>query len=256
MKQTAIKISCLIKDSIQYGSEAYRKILQKDDVAGRQFTADIRFLPTQIEVQQFEAILNQTIAATPDMLQYLDPFKLLSVAKEDVKLARMLFRQAQKRFIIHQQEVAQQNQQATIEGQIKSAQVAEEEKRATKQMEMEIEERRTKISSLSDNQSAVVNMVANWLKPNSEGVVGKIPDEFKPIVDGVFQNILIGAIAQTDEQKEAMIAKMQAAQQQQQQTQGEEPTEGMPDNEEQDEMEEQPETEEQPDSQQQPEMVA
>lgn len=256
MKQTARKISCLIKDSIQYGSEAYRKILQKDDVAGRQFTADIRFLPTQIEVQQFEAILNQTIAATPDMLQYLDPFKLLSVAKEDVKLARMLFRQAQKRFIIHQQEVAQQNQQATIEGQIKSAQVAEEEKRATKQMEMEIEERRTKISSLSDNQSAVVNMVANWLKPNSEGVVGKIPDEFKPIVDGVFQNILIGAIAQTDEQKEAMIAKMQAAQQQQQQTQGEEPTEGMPDNEEQDEMEEQPETEEQPDSQQQPEMVA
>ena len=84
----------------------------------------------------------------------------------------------------------------------------------------------------------------------------KIPDEFKPIVDGVFQNILIGAIAQTDEQKEAMIAKMQAARQQQQQTQGEEPTEGMPDNEEQDEMEEQPETEEQPDSQQQPEMVA
>jgi hypothetical protein len=130
MKQTARKISCLIKDSIQYGSEAYRKILQKDDVAGRQFTADIRFLPTQIEVQQFEAILNQTIAATPDMLQYLDPFKLLSVAKEDVKLARMLFRQAQKRFIIHQQEVAQQNQQATIEGQIKSAQVAEEEKKS------------------------------------------------------------------------------------------------------------------------------
>ena len=60
----------------------------------------------------------------------------------------------------------------------------------------------------------------------------------------------------TEEQKEAMIAKMQAAQQQRQQTQGEEPTEGMPDNEEQDEMEEQPETEEQPDSQQQPEMVA
>ena len=56
----------------------------------------------------------------------------------------MLFRQA-KRFIIHQQEVAQQNQQATIEGQIKSAQVAEEEKSKTKQMEMEIEERRTKI---------------------------------------------------------------------------------------------------------------
>ena len=43
-------------------------------------------------------------------------------------------------------------------------------------------ERRTKISSLSDNQSAVVNMVANWLKPNSEGVVGKIPDEWVKIL--------------------------------------------------------------------------
>ena len=47
-----------------------------------------------------------------------------------------------------------------------------------------------------------------------------------------------------------MIAKMQAAQQQQQQTQGEEPTEGMPD------KYRDWETEEQPDSQQQPEMVA
>lgn len=215
MADTAKKISCLLKDSVVYGSAAYRSILgEANDIEGRMFNTKIELLPDQFQIQKFEALLNQSIAASPDLVMFVDPFRLMRVAKEDVKLAEALFRNGQKKMILHQQQMQQQNQEMTIQGQIQAAQVAEEEKRKTKEAEMEIEKQRTQITAQANNQTAIVNMVAQWLKPDANGAVGKVPPEYKPIVDGVFENILIGAIAQTEEQKQQMIAAMQAAQEQ------------------------------------------
>lgn len=215
MADTAKKISCLLKDSVVYGSAAYRSILgEANDIEGRMFNTKIELLPDQFQIQKFEALLNQAIAASPDLVMFVDPFRLMRIAKEDVKLAEALFRNGQKKMILHQQQMQQQNQEMTIQGQIQAAQVAEEEKRKTKEAEMEIEKQRTQITAQANNQTAIVNMVAQWLKPDANGAVGKVPPEYKPIVDGVFENILIGAIAQTEEQKQQMIAAMQAAQEQ------------------------------------------
>lgn len=219
MKMTARKVSCLLKDSVTYGAKAYRHILKQEDIADRIFSTQIRFLPTEIEVQKFEIILNQAIAATPDLVMFIDPFQLVRVAKEDVKLAEMLFRQAQKKMLLWQRQTAMENQQQTIQGQIESAKASEEEKRKTMEREMEIEEGRTKITGLAQNQTAVVNMVAGWLKPNTDGAVGKVPPEYQPIINAVMQNIMVGAIASTEEQKQKIIQEMQEAQMAQQEEQ-------------------------------------
>jgi hypothetical protein len=219
MKQTARKISCLLKDSITYGAKAYRHIAKKEDFVDRIFSTDIRFLPTEFEIQKFEMILNQTIASTPDIVMFIDPFQLVRTAKEDVKLAELLFRQAQKKMLMWQRQTAMENQQQTIQGQIESAKVAEEEKRKTMQEEMEIEAHRTKITGLAQNQTAVVNMVASLYKPTGEGgAAGMIPPDLRPLVNAVIQNIMVGAVASTEEQKQQIIMQMQeqqAAQQEQ-----------------------------------------
>jgi len=222
MKMTARKVSCLLKDSITYGAKAYRHIAKKEDIDKRVFSTDIRFLPTEFEVQKFEMLLNQAIASTPDLVMFIDPFRLVRTAKEDVKLAEMLFRHAQKKMLMWQRQTAMENQQQTIQGQIEAAKTAEEEKRKTKEFEMEVERERTRITGQAQNQTAVVNMVASWLKPAGEGgASGKVDPQYQPLVQAVFENILIGAVAQTEEQKAKILQEMQAAREQQQMEQQE-----------------------------------
>ena len=72
-------------------------------------------LPTEYELQKLEAMMNNAIAATPMLTIYLDPFKIMRIAKESVELAEMYFRQGQKRYIKTEQEKAQQNAQMNNE---------------------------------------------------------------------------------------------------------------------------------------------
>ncbi|HRP30458.1 MAG TPA: hypothetical protein PKV73_01135 [Agriterribacter sp.] len=220
MKQTARKISCLLKDSITYGAKAYRHIAKKEDVGKRIFATDVRFLPTEYEVQKFEAILNQAIASTPELIMFIDPFRLVRTAKEDVKLAELLFRHAQKKMLMWQRQTAIENQQQTIQGQIDAAKMAEEEKRKTKEAELVIEKEKSQITALAQNQTAVLNLMATLLKPSGEGGAGgQIPPELRPLVNATVENIMVGAIAQTEEQKQKIIQEIQAAREQQQQEQ-------------------------------------
>lgn len=216
MKITARKVSCLLKDSVTYGAAAYRNI-SKEEIAERQFSTDIRFMPTQEDTMKFEAMMNQAIASNPDLVLFINPFELMEMAKEDTKLAWLLFNNGRKKMLLHQQQVAQQNQQQVIQGQIDSAKSAEEEKRKTKEMEMEVESHKTKVTGQAQNQTAVVNMVSALLKPSAEGVMPTIPPQLKPVVDAVLQNIIVGAIASTEQQKQDIIAQMQQAQEEQQQ---------------------------------------
>jgi hypothetical protein len=111
-----------------------------------------------------------------------------------------------------------ENQQQTIEGQIQAAKTAEEEKRKSLLEEIEAKDRLTKSTGLAQNQTAVVNMVASFYKPSGEtGAVASIPLELKPLVNAVIQNIMVGAIAQTEEQKQQIIEQMQQAQAMQEQ---------------------------------------
>lgn len=81
---------------------------------------------------------------------------------------------------------------------------------------MEVEKERTKLNGQADNQSAVLNMVTTLLKPSGDkNTAGSIPAELKPLVNAVIENIMVGAIASTEEQKAQIIQQIQAARQQQ-----------------------------------------
>lgn len=218
MKITARKVSCLLKDSIEYGAKAYRHIAKKEDFANRIFSTEIRFLPTQFEVQRFEIIMNEAIRANPELLQFLDPFKLLRVAQEDVKLSELMFRQAQKKLINYQMQTAKQNQEATFQAQMASAKMAEEEKRKTESNKGDIDLEQKRIEGEWSAKNKTIEMVTSLL---GKGV--PVPAHLMPLVNATVENLLIPLMAQNEEQKNQIIQAMQQAQQQQQpmQTQAE-----------------------------------
>lgn len=162
---------------------------------------------------------------------FVNPFQLMQMAKEDVKLAWLMFNHGQKKMLEHRAAEAQQNQQATFEAQIQSAKAAEEEKRLTEQMKIDGDIKKTQETGQAQNRTSVINMVTSWLAPSADGTIGKVPPEYQPLVQAVIQNVMVSAIAATEEQKQQIIAKMQeaemAAQQQaqaqQEQEQGPQP---------------------------------
>lgn len=221
MKITARKISCLLKDSIEYGSKAYRHIIGEEDIKGRVFTTDIKFLPTEQEILRFEAMMNQSLMTNQDLIMFINPFQLMQMAKEDVKLAWLMFNNGQKRMLQHTIQMQRENQQATFQAQMESAKLSEEEKRKTKEIEVEGDIKKSQMIAQANNQTAVLNMVASLLKPSGESnTTGSIPTELKPLVNSVIDNVMVGAIASTEEQKQAIVQQIQVArmiQEQQQQ---------------------------------------
>jgi hypothetical protein len=222
MKITARKVSCLLKDSVKYGADAYRRIVKSEDIGDRQFTTDIKLMSTIQEIAKFEIMMNEAMRSTPSLVLYLDPFQLMRIAKEDIKLAEMMFRQATKKMLINEERKAMQNQQQTIEGQIASAQAAEEEKRKTQEQAGLIEIEKTKMSGDAQNKNTVLSMIATLLKPSTDGVASSIPATLQPLVNAVIDNVMVSTVASTEEQKQKILAEMQAAreaemQQQQQQ---------------------------------------
>jgi hypothetical protein len=230
LADTAAKVACLLKDSVVYGSSVYRTLLNKEDVDGRIFSTDIQLLPTEAEIQRFEGWMNAAIAANPDLVLFFSPMQLLRVARENVKLAEELFYQCQRKMIRHQRETAQANAQQTIEGQMQSAQVAEQAKQQTAQLEGAMEIEKTKVVNEGTNKNAVLTMVTTLLK---SGV--PVPANMLPLVQAVVENIMVPLVAETEEAKAALIQQMQAASEQeggamQGEMQGEMPMEAMPPN--------------------------
>lgn len=215
ISDTAKKISCLLKDSVKYGSKVYRNII-KEDVDNRIFSTKIQLLPDQMALARFEALLNQAISSNPDFILYIDPFQMMRIAKEDVKLAEALFRKAQKKMILTQQQKAMQNQQMTFQGQAEAAQAAEEAKRQTKELEGQIEIKKAQMIGESQNKTTVLQMAsALYLKQLETGQ--PIPNELQPLIQAVIENIGLAAATSSEEQRQEIAAKMQQQIAQQQQ---------------------------------------
>jgi len=213
MEDTARKVSCLLRDSIKYGADAYRHIVT-EDIGDRQFTTAFKLLPTRPQVDKFEAMMYETMKSTPEMTLFVDPFQMCRIAKEDVKLAELLFRRAQKKMLLWQQQTAQQNQQQTIQGQIDSAKAAEEEKRQTMQDEVEA---KGMIESLMSKEKQKEIILTGIFGIYQKGV--PMPPELTGLRDEIIKNVGIPLFAQNVE----AVSQMQQAQQQ-------------PDNEQQENM--------------------
>lgn len=212
MEDTAKKISCLLKNSVTYGAKVYRNILKEENVDSRIFNTKIQMLPDSVQIQKFEILLNNAITTNPDLVLYVDPFELMRVAKEDVKLAEVLFRRGQKKMLVTQQQMQQQNLQTTIQGQMESAKMAEKEKRKTKDMEVEGDIKKAQMTSEAQNKTSVLNMASSLYQKSMESGM-PIPAELKPLIDAVMQNVALGAVVATEEQKAKVALQMQSAQQ-------------------------------------------
>jgi hypothetical protein len=199
MEETCKKIACLLNKSVTYGAKKYRDILKEEDVKDRNFVATVRMMPQAQEIANLQIMMNNAMASNPQLVMYLDPFKVMRIAKENVDLGELYFRQAQKRYIKTEQENAQNNSQQNAEAQQASIQ-------AKMQADTIIDGKR----ALAREKEIILQGVFDLAKANIP-----IPAELQQLVADTLQNVNVPIEVQNEEQQQAL--EQQAQQQQQQQ---------------------------------------
>jgi hypothetical protein len=198
MEETCKKIACLLNKSVTYGAKKYRDILKQEDVKDRNFVATVKMMPQAQEIANLQIMMNNAMASNPQLVMYLDPFKVMRIAKENVDLGELYFRQAQKRYIKTEQENAQNNSQQNAEAQQASIQ-------AKMQADTIIDGKR----ALAREKEIILQGVFDLAKANIP-----VPAELQQLVADTLQNVNVPIEVQNEEQQQAL---MQQAQQQQQQ---------------------------------------
>lgn len=217
MKDTAKKVCCLIHDSVSFGASTYRHLIGEEDIKGRVFTSDIKFLPTEQEQAELQAMMNEVIQSNPDFVVYCDTFKVMRMAKDDVKLAEKYFRQCQKKMIQAQQQQKMQDQQANIQSQQQTAQMAGQLEMQKEQLKAQFESQKTADLSRADKEKI---LLTGFTQLWAAGV--PVPPEIKGLEQEVITNLALPLFAQNQKNGMALkqgmqqIAQAQQAQQSQQ----------------------------------------
>ena len=203
MEETAKKVACLLNKSVTHGAKKYRDILKEEDVKDRNFVAKVKMLPTDMEIAKLEAMMNNAIATNPQFIMYIDPFKVMRIAKENTSLAELYFRQAQKKFIKTEQQKAQTNSEQNAQSQQASIQ-------AKMQADTVLEEKR----NLAKEKQIVLQGVFDLAKANIS-----VPAELQQVVSDILQNLEVPVAVQNQQQQQALEQQAQQQQQQMEQQQ-------------------------------------
>lgn len=229
MKMTAVKVSCLLKNSVQFGAQVYRHIMKEEDVVNRQFASRIEMLPSQPEIMRLEAMVNTAVASNPLFITYVDPFKITRIAKDNIKLAEVYFRNAQKRMIQGEQQKAAENARMNAEAQQQSLAMKGEFDMQLKQTEAQIDIEKQKMVGDAQNKNTVL---AGFMKMVSEGV--EIPAYLRPLANATFESVALPAMIANQQERDRIQQQMQQqlmmemqAQQQQQAPQAEPQQQGL-----------------------------
>ena len=204
MEETCKKIACLLNKSVTYGAKKYRDILKQEDVKDRNFVATVRMMPQAQEIANLQIMMNNAMASNPQLVMYLDPFKVMRIAKENVDLGELYFRQAQKRYIKTEQENAQNNSQQNAEAQQASIQ-------AKMQADTIIDGKR----ALAREKEIILQGVFDLAKANIP-----VPAELQQLVADTLQNVNVPIEVQNEEQQQALAQQAQQQQQQQMEQMG------------------------------------
>ena len=205
MEDTAKKVACLLNTSVTYEAKKYREIMKSDEVKGRNFTTKIRMLPTQEELMRFQATIDTAMATNPDLVMYLDSFKLMRMAKEDVKLAELFFNQSMKRMIKTKQEEAAKNSQM-------NAQIQQASMQAKAEGDAALEDARNKAKEKQILLSGAFELMKSGMQVNQQ---------LQAIFDGVIQNVGVPLMMENQQMQQQMM-QMQQEQVMQQQEGGQE----------------------------------
>ena len=203
MEETAKKISCLINKSVTYGSKKYRDLLKEKDVVDRNFVATVKMLPSDMQIANLQAMMNNAIASNPQLIVYLDPFKAMRIARENVELGELYFRQAQKRYIKTEQEKAQMNSEQNAQAQ-----------QASIQAKMQADTSLAQQQSLVKEKEIILQGVFDLAKANIP-----IPAQLQQLVNGILQNVTVPIEVQNQQQLQALEQQAQQQQQQMEQQQ-------------------------------------
>jgi hypothetical protein len=226
MEQTAHKISCLLKTSVGYGAQAYRHLLKESDIKGRTFNSKTQMLPTETEIQRLEAMMANAIQANPDFTVYCDSFRILRIAKEDVKLAELYYRQCMKKMAISKQQQAQQNAQDNAQAQIQSAQAASQSEMQLEQMKGQMKQQsETELSRGRKEEIALSGLFSIWQSGQP------VPPALMGVQNEIIENILLPLFAQNQTNRIAIAQanqNLQDAAAMQQQGVGGQPQQGQP----------------------------
>lgn len=203
MEETAKKVACLLNKSVTHGAKKYRDILKEEDVKDRNFVAKVKMLPTDMEIAKLEAMMNNAIATNPQFIMYIDPFKVMRIAKENSSLAELYFRQAQKKFIKTEQEKAQSNTE-------QNAQVQQASMQAKAQADAALSQQQ----ALTKEKEIILQGVFDLAKASLP-----VPAELQDLVASMLQNVSVPIAVQNQQQQQALEQQAQQEQQQMEQQQ-------------------------------------
>lgn len=223
MEQTAKKVACLLNNSVRFGAKAYRHLMNEGDVKDRQFSTKFRLLPDQFELQRFEAQLNQQIAANPEFGLYIDSFKLMRIAKENVKLAELYYRNSMKKMRRSLEQQKQQDVENNAMAQQQSAQLAAQAEQEAQDRKLDHEKQ---IEEFKGLQQMKVEVVRGALAIAAKNENPEMPTWLTPILTQLIPNLTI-PIAQ--ENKSMIHGVMQQEQMEQEAMQQENPEQQMQD---------------------------
>lgn len=216
LEETSRKISCLLKDSVTYGAEAYRHLVKDRDVKGRVFATKMKALPQDQQIEAFKMYMNQALQSNPDLVKYLDPFKAERMAREDLKLGELYFRRCQKKMLISEAQIAQQNQQYTAQAQQQSNEQTAQNQMQLEQFKVQAESQKNQdLSKGKKEEIALQGLFAIW----QAGV--PVPPVLAGVQQEIVTNILLPLFAENQINKEKISQAMQMQQQQAQQEQQE-----------------------------------
>jgi len=196
-------IFILLNKSVTYGAKKYRDLLKQEDVKDRNFVATVRMLPTELEIANLQAMMNNAITSNPQLIIYLDPFKAMRIAKENVPLAELYFRQAQKRYIKTEQEKAQANSEQNAEIQQASMQ-------AKAQGDAALLEK----TNFGKEKQIVLQGMFDLAKANIP-----VPVELQQLISDMLQNVEVPIAVQNQQRQQALEQQAQQEQQQMEQQQ-------------------------------------
>lgn len=203
MEDTAKKVACLLNTSVTHGAKKYRELLKQDEVAGRNFTTEIQMLPNEQEMAKLEAMLNNALQSNPDFVLYIDGFKLLRVARENLKFAELLFRQAQKRYLKDKQTQAQQNSEYNAKIQVES-------QKSKSEADAILEDSKNKAKEKQILLTGYFDLIKSGVP---------VPSDMKDVLGEVVKNVAM-PIALENKQVEQQISQAYGQQEQQIEEQG------------------------------------
>lgn len=188
MEQTAKKVACLLNNSIRFGAKTYSHLMKEDEVKDRQFSTKFRLLPDAFELQEFMALLNQQVAANPEFGLYIDSFKLKRIAKENIKLAELYYRNSMKRMQRSLQQQKQQDVENNAMAQQQSAQLAAQAEQESQAMKLDHEKQLAEYKAIQDMK---VEFVRGAFQIAAKSENPQMPAWLTPVINQIIPGITI-----------------------------------------------------------------